>query len=528
MSQIVYRGNLSAKAFPLLTDYQGRTVIIPGPDNTFNRSLTSAEDVDKDVGIPTVYYCHNVLPAPYGFNSVGYEKLINPLSVGETNFNYALLVRSNAVSPTVNGPRVYFTSFPNGQCYTSALGGNSWQLITTVVPGVTAATVVTYASVQGISYIFFSKIGCYKYDSASNTLIAVALTGLIQSKIVGVATYQGYLIVYDDNSVYWSSVLDIDYTLNSVDFTPSLLTGAGNIRPEGARGPITIVRAATFGLSIYTASNIVSAVYSGNSRYPFNFKEVIASGGCMSDDLVAYDANSGSQYAYTTSGLQIVSATATQTVFPEITDFLAGQDFEDFNESTQAFILETLTFPMKKKLSSIADRYLIFSYGKTSLTHAIVYDMSQKRFGKLKYPHTDIFEYEYLDPSATDAPRRSIAFLSPNGQVYVVNPSVTFAQSNGVILLGKFQYSRSRLLSLEGLELQTVHPNQSASAYNLYSATGGTVESVQKVQGYETSVAGQSQRTYKFHKTAINHSILLIGGFFLSSFILTFHIHGRR
>jgi len=83
-------------------------------------------------------------------------------------------------------------------------------------------------------------------------------------------------------------------------------------------------------------------------------------------------------------------------------------------------------------------------------------------------------------------------------------------------------------MSLEGLELQAVHPNQSASVYDMFSLTGGTIESVEKVQGYETSQSGQSQRTYKFHKTAVNHSILLVGGFFLSSFVLTFHIHGRR
>lgn len=527
MAQIVYRGNLSAKSFPLLTDFQGRTVIIAGPDQTYKAAITSQEDTDKDVGIPIVYYCHNVLPASYGFNSVGYEKLIDPLTLGTTGFTSVKLLRSNAISSTVNGPRYYFSCLPTGKCYYSLLGGTTWTLIATTI-SVVSTTVITTASVQGISYIFFSGIGCYKYNSATNTLVSVTLTGLTAANIKGITTYQGYLIAFDDNSVYWSSVLDIDYTLNSVDFVLSLTTGAGNIRPEGARGPITIVRAATFGLSIYTTSNIVSAVYSGNSRYPFNFKEVVSSGGCTSDDLIAYDANTGNQYAYTTSGIQTVTATQTQTIFPDITDFLAGQDFEDFDELTQTFILETLSSPMKKKLSSIADRYLIFSYGKTSLTHAIIYDMAQKRFGKLKYTHTDIFEYEYVDPSATDAPRRSIALLSPNGAVYVLNPSVTFAKSAGVILLGKFQYVRSRLMSLEGLEIQTVHPNQSAVAYDLYSNTGGTIESITKIQGYETSVAGQSQRSYKFHKTAINHSILLIGGFFLSSFILTFHIHGKR
>lgn len=527
MAQITYRGNLSAKAFPFLTDFQGRTVIVAGTDNTFNRAITANEDLDKDVGIPAIYYCHNVLPAPYGFNSVGYEKVLSAVIPDNINFTSVNLIRSNVLSATVNGPRVYFAPHIDGKSFIFGLGAAVWTQVNTLV-SITPTTVVTYATVQGITYIYFSNVGCYKYNSATNTLIPVVLTGLAAANIIGITSYQGYMLAYDTNSVYWSSVLDIAFTLNSVDFTPSLVTGAGNIRPEGARGPITIVLPATFGLSVYTTSNIVSAVYSGNSRYPFNFKEVVSSGGCSSHSLVTYDANTGAQYAYTTSGLQLVTATSTSTVFPEVTDFLAGQDFEDFDEVTQLFVRSTLASPMKKAITTIADRYLIFSYGVSSLTHAIVYDMSQKRFGKIKYPHVDVFEYEYPDPNTTDAPRRSIAFLSPNGEVNVLNPSVTFAKSNGVILLGKFQLMRSRTLTLEGLEIQTVHPNQSAIAYDLVSDTGGTIESVRKVAGFEVSKSGQSQRVYKFHTTGINHSILLIGGFFLASFLLTFHIHGRR
>lgn len=566
MSQVVYRGNLSAKAFPFLTDFQGRTVIVPGNDNTFNRAITANEDLDKDAGIPAIYYCHNVLPAPYGFSSVGYQKIVEPTvfvttepdfrvrpyaysklnpitkivepppppspveinleAVIRVGFEQAFLLRANPLSASDIGPRYYFALTRLGDAYSLALGRPSWSFIQALARD--SNTVVTTATVQGISYIYLSGRGCYKYNAANNSLISVTLTGLVAGNIIGIAAYQGYFIAYDQTSIYWSSLLDIDYTLNSIDFVPSLITGAGNINPEGARGPINLIKPSSFGLSIYTTSNIVSAVYSGNSRYPFNFKEVISSGGCSSANLVCYDANGGAQYAYTTSGLQLVNSTTTSTVFPEITDFVAGENFEDFDEVSQTFVQYVLNVPMQKKLAAVADRYLVFSYGITSLTHAIIYDMSQKRFGKLKYPHVDVFEYEYADTSTTDAPRKSIAFLAASGEINVLNPSSTFGASNGVILLGKFQLARSRVLTLEGLEIQTVHPNQSVSAYALSSNTGGTMESVRKVQGYEVSTSGQSQRIYNFHTTAVNHSILLIGGFFLSSFILKFHIHGRR
>jgi len=527
MSQIVYRGNLSAKAFPFLTDFQGQTIIVPGSDNTFNRSLVSSEDVDRDVGVPIIFYCHNVLPAPYGFTSVGYESIIPALTPATTSFKSANLLRSNALVSGLNGPRFYFSPTVSGTHYTYILGGTKWTAITTTV-AITSSTKVSFATVQGISYIFFSNLGCYKWDSVLNTLTSVTLTSLTPANILGITAYQGYLIAFDTDTVYWSSVLDIDPTTNSVDFTPSLTSGAGSLSPEGARGPITFVVPATFGITIYTTSNIVSGVYSGNSRYPFNFKEVVSSGGCSTSDYVTYDANTGNQYAYTTSGFQTVTATATQTIFPEMTDFLAGSDFEDFDESTLQFTGQTLTSPMKKKIVSIADRYMVISYGVTSLTHAIVYDMTQKRYGKLKQDHVDCFEYEYLDPTLADAPRRSIAFLKSDGSVNLVNPSVQFAQSNGVILLGKFQYVRSRWLSMEEFVYQSTHPTQQSNAYLLTSESGGNLESCSYSQFYDVTPSGESQRMYKCHKTGHNHSILLIGGFSLSSFVLTFHVNGRR
>lgn len=526
MSQIVYRANLSAKSFPLLTDFQGRTIIVAGNDNTFNRSLTSPEDTDKDVGVPVAYYMHNVIPAPYGFSSVGYESIIPALIPTSSSFKVAKLLRSDVIAIT-NGPRFYFSPQPSGTHYTYVLGGTKWLPISNSVP-YTATAQLTYATLQGISYIFIPGSGCYKWNSVLNTLVPVTLTGLLVSGISGISTYQGYLIAYDTDTIFWSSVLDIDPTTNSIDFVPSLATGAGSISPEGAKGPITVVLPATFGLAIYTTSNIVSAVYSGNSRYPFNFKEVVSSGGCSSGDLVTYDANTGNQYAYTTSGFQVVTATATQTVFPELTDFLAGADFEDFNETTLTLSRTSLTAPMVKKIVSVADRYLIISYGITSLTHAIVYDMTQKRYGKLKVDHVDCFEYEYLDPALADAPRKSIAFLKSDGSATVVNTSITYAASKGVILLGKFQYARSRLIQLDKVEFQAVHTGQAAYCYDYVSISGGTTESYTRVPGYDATKDNETQRIFNFKTVGTNHSILIIGGFFLASLVLTFHILGKR
>jgi len=527
MSQVVYRGNLSIKQFPFLTDYMGRSIIVPGNDNTFNRSLTSSEDADRDVGIPTIFYCHNVLPAPFGFQSIGYDQIIPPLGSSGTLFTEAQLLRSDQLASGQNGPRFYFAPTVTGIHYTYVLGSSKWTAITTVIP-ISSTTKVSYATVQGISYIYFSGIGCYKWDSVLNTLVAVTLTALNVANIIGLAAYQGYTIAFDTNDIYWSSVLDITPSANIIDFTPSLITGASNIRPEGARGPITFVLPATFGLAIYTTANIVSAIYSGNSRYPFNFKEVVASGGCSDNKLVTYDANTGNQYAYTTSGLQTVTATATQTQFPEITDFIAGESFEDFDEVLMAFTTTALSSPMVKKLTSVADRYLVMSYGITALTHAIIYDMTQRRFGKLKIPHVFCFEYQYLDPTIADAPRRSIAFLKQDGSTYLVNPNIDNPLSAGVLMTGKFQYARSRTLTLDEVAVQTVRPGQCCVMWDFASMSGGTLSSCTKTQLYDATVGNETQRVFNAHTTAMNHSLMLVGGFSLASIQLKFHLGARR
>jgi hypothetical protein len=527
VSLITYRGNLSAKALPFLTDFQGRTVIVAGPDNTFNRSLVSTEDVDRDVGVAIAYYAHNVIPAPFGFQSVGYESIVEAITPASTLFEDVEIIVSNALSASVKGPRVFFSPQFSGAIYTLALGDTVWTACATSVP-YTQNSLITYATVQGITYIYFTGQGCYKYNSATNALIAVTLTGLVAANILGIASFQGYLIAFDASTIYWSSTLDIDYTLNSVDFTPSLTTGAGSLKLEGAKGPITFLKPATFGLAVYTTVNIVSAVYSGNSRYPFNFKEIVASGGCADPDLVTYDTTTGNQYVYSTSGLQLLSSTSTDTKMPEVTDFIAGANFEDFDEATLTFSFEQLSIPLKKRITSIADRYMIISYGKTSLTHAIVYDMSQKRYGKLKVPHVDCFEYEYLDPAVVDVPRKSIAFLQSSGAIVVVDTEVDSPRSSGVILLGKFQYVRARLLTLEEVVMQSVGLNQSCAAYDFASVKGGTIDSCTKYTGYNASVPADRQKIFKFHNTALNHSIMFVGGFSLSSFVLAFHVHGNR
>lgn len=71
MTQVPYRANLSSTVFPMTLAKAGRTVIIGGSDQNYDRRIDPEGSV-RDIGIPQLLYCENILPTPNGFQSIGY------------------------------------------------------------------------------------------------------------------------------------------------------------------------------------------------------------------------------------------------------------------------------------------------------------------------------------------------------------------------------------------------------------------------------------------------------------------------
>ncbi len=514
MAQITYRGNLSAKVFPFVSEYFGQSIIVPGADQNFSRQLSSSEDLDKDKGIPQIYYGHNIMPTADGFQSIGYTTAISDAKDGFTN-RYTLR--------DVNGDEVFYAQNSEGNNYILPFGGSTWTQVNTISG--TVGTLITTATVNGQSFIYFSGVGCYFYNAASGHLEPVTLTGLDTSVIIGITSAAGYMIAWSSNSIAWSSTVAHTIPSDPIDFVPSLITGAGGGNVEAAKGKITLCVTNYLGIIVYTTDNAVAALYSGNPRFPFNFREIVASGGLANQALVCSDVSNGNHYAYTTSGLQLISASSTQTIYPEITDFIAGKYFEDFDESTLEFVTTILTSPMKKALATVSDRYLVISYGVTSLTHALVFDVIQKRFGKLKIPHVEAFEFKTLGPEVTETPRNSLGFLQTSGTIQVVDFAYASRTSSGVMLLGKYQYVRNRLLQLDSVQFENVRVGNSFKLYSIPSLNGKTLGT--PILGY-LAVNSGNFRKYNFRTTAVNHSLLCLGNFYATSLELTFNIAGRR
>lgn len=512
MAQVITRLNLASSAFPFLSEFSGRGIIVKQTDQNYLPSVTSKEDLDKDIGVPQVYYCHNVFATGQGYQSVSYTKATTSIVLDKTNMR--------GIIPVIDdqGHKIYIGWDSAGVLYRTTVPLFSlWTSFQTIAAFGTRE--ITSCVVSGITYVYVSGTGCYKYDFTTNQLVPVTLTGITPANALGIFACQGYMLVYSTNAVLWSSLAD------PTDFTPSLTTGAGGGQVQNIRGDIVCCVAHTIGFIVYTNQNAVAATSSGNFRYPFNFKELVASGGLFSKDLVTYDSNTGSHYAYTTSGLQLISLQQAQTTIPELTDFIAGSVFEDYDEVNQKFNVTHLAVPMKKRLNLVADRYLVISYGVSSLTHALVYDTVSKRWSKLKIDHISCFEFNLLQAeTSVESPRRSMAFLQKDGSIQTVRIDTRDPAASGVVLLGKIQYIRQRVTSLYSVEIENIEPGANFSLTDLYTLNGKTLLSS---SGYCTDTTTQ-MRKYLFNVVGTNHSLLFLGDFNLVCIVVATGVHGRR
>ena len=99
------------------------------------------------------------------------------------------------------------------------------------------------------------------------------------------------------------------------------------------------------------------------------------------------------------------------------------------------------------------------------------------------------------------------------------------ASAHGVVLLGKLQYVRQRLVTLHTLAVENVPQGSAFTCTDLYSLDGknATAEKV----GYELRSIDLF-REYAFNTSAINHSFLFKGAFNLVSLVAYYSVHGRR
>lgn len=489
--------------------------MVPQIDQTYIPGISAdpaATPLDK--GVPELYYCHNVMPSTYGFQSIGYKTLY----AGDSSNKIQDVKLFQA---TTEGLTTYVSwDYQLAQTIKFLQDDGTWERPNGATDNLSIHNYLSVATVNGVSFVCVSGRGTYTYTKASNTLNPQVLSGLSDGAVLGVLAANGYMIAWSSTGVNWSATND------PLDFVPSDVTGAGGGAVQELKGPIVWCQPTSYGFIIYTTQNAVSVTYSGNSTFPFNFKDLGGSGGIASSALVSQEST-GFQYAYTTNGIQKIFHTGATTFLPYVTDFLAGKIFEDFDENTNQFLISHLSTVMRKKVTLISDRYLIVSYGISSdamLTHALIFDIVAQRMGKVRINHNAAFEIQNLAPEVVETPRDSIGFLNESGMVSTIDFDTMSADSHGVSIYGKYQLIRSRKTQLDEVFIENSGQTSALEVFDLVSYNGK--DAVAAVPGYEAE-RGTNSRKYLFDDVGENHSILLKGSFNIISMELMTHSHGR-
>lgn len=467
MSRIPIRISLDSANVPMLSYQSGPTVVYVKEGMAKLRQEVKATEAPWELTEPQLIFAENVMPIPRGLNSVTYSSKVAGIS-GATKFSKAGVYRTstNAVG--------YWAVTTDGKLYTSPVTGVSWTERT--LPGWPVNWEITTAKINGSTYFYVSFYGCYRFNP-DGTITSITLTGLTTTSIKGIAAAIGRLFAYTSTFLHYCSEVDI------FDFTPSSITGAGSTQIQYVRGDILMMDSTSFGLFIYSKENVVACQETGNVAAPYLFSEVENSAGISDLELVASAPGLDAVYAFGSGGLQLVGVKQAVPIFPEISDFVALRSFESYDYVLHKIVKQTFISRMKVKLAYVASRYLVVSYGITSLTHMLVYDTALRRWGKLARQHVDVFTIsealtaggyiEFDDMavaansviiSAAETKIQTAAFLSnqetfavmgADGSIEVVDFNFVGAPAlQAVCVFGRIQLRRGRDSSLHEVFLE--------------------------------------------------------------------------
>lgn len=541
--QIAYRANLTVGFMPFLSSMQGQTVIVPKQDQnvTPRDSVLSGEtQADRDRGFPQAYYMHNVFPTNYGYKSIGFLEKIAGINV-ET-FNEIFILRD------VNENKFLYSPV-SGKHYVFDGTVGAWTASSAQI--ISSSGNVTVAYINGATYICFQGIGIFQYDTVTKLLVAVVLTGITATLINGITSSNGFLIAWDNLTVYRSQATSV------LNFTSDPFLGSGSSIPNDIKGTIVCCLPITDGFIIYCTKNSVGASFQNNIQYPFIYKEVKGSGGIQSPAQVTWAANLGVHYVWSLNGLLQLNKTVAMQVFPEVTDFLTAKQYESYDLATNTLSIVNTTDPLLVRLALISDRYLVISYGITSYTDALVHDLGYHRWGKVKIDHVAAFEWyqpnlygnvtwndfgelawadlgntswaDLANGLATsEAANEIVAFVQNDGRIITLTLDNVSSADTGILILGKYQFTRDRFLVLDEVAIQTAPPNNlDFTVVDLYTLDGKNYQpAIPLFPDPDNNPTGNYVNFFSDIE-AKNHSLCLQGNFNICDLEFLFHLGGH-
>lgn len=523
----IFRLNIKASHFPLLSSHMGASIIQrqPGDSDYIVTDAYTGRVANNEIGIPDAIYMHNVMPTSFGYQSVDYKRVHQHLISEELDFNRIIPLRG------LDEYKKYLVPAKGKNYIMDTHMGTFYRTAQSAFYPTNAE--VTHAYINGRTLVAYANLGWLEYDPLSNSLGPIIPTGLAPEGVKGITNANNYNIAWDHDRVYWSSSVD------PLDFTPSLTTGSGSGKPQAIRGAITCCLPIHDGFIIYTTQNAVTALWSGNALNPWIFREIPGSSGVQSPEHVSYEANYAGHFAWTAAGLQRVERNEAETIWPEITDFLAKREIEEWINGApdiagaQRFNshcvpeLHSRMLPeqVQVKVSFVSARFVAISYGDNQrlFSHCLVYDLALRRWGKLQIPHVDCFEYTPPGQKVAQ-PLESFGFLQVNGTIQTVDFSEQRVCLNSALIYGRLQYSRGAKTLLEEITLD--YTADSNPVLHILSSYEGRQwdERTAPLQIHRDSL----RSVWQSRETGEAHSLLITGNFSLATILVKVANRGRR
>jgi len=359
--------------------------------------------------------------------------------------------------------------------------------------------------------------------------------------------------MYSDITVAWAAFngTAFDYAI----YANGEFTGSGYQIPEDVQGTIKACISLPGGFVIFTAKNAIAATYHSQSiAAPWVFREIAGAGGIESYEQATVEGSLGALIAYTTTGLQKVSLNSSEEAYPDVSDFIAGRYIERYSFGTQTLTQASTTLDMFVKITNIANRYLVVSYGTFPkvFSFALVYDMTLQRWGKLRIVHRDCFYYNYGaitadltysmlgdipydDPelgtydstteqsNAIVAAQHGLAFMKANGSVHLADWSslIRDTEDEAVAILGRIQLTRTSHAQFNRAEIEGL---ASGRVFLQPSYNGRTLEAAIPLTDIE---AAPNYRIVGGMIDCKNFNMVIEGTFDLSTMILEATTSGK-
>jgi hypothetical protein len=539
MPQISYRANLAAASVPFSgPDQMGQSVIVPGPDHTFSRQLSARADQDRSVGIPQVYYIRNVIPVDSGFAAAPNHAGLNTVDLG---FRFQGASNPEDVYTHVS---VYRTGGSAQITYLHSRLTGQLHVFNSATPISSSGGTCAIYTLNGITYYFNFTAAAIYTTNGSDVYSAVTLTG-----IPGGTTLRdsnscfGYHIAISRDRVFWSSLTD------PLDFTPSLISGAGSFGIQQALGGLRFILPGASGFFIVCDENIVFLRYTGNPRFPFAAQAVDNSGpmqfwqlneaASLTVQLADKILCSNWQHAVderiivTRAGIAKLSPRTVTAEFPELTQW--NRDFPPsgvlyFPDADTAYGARVTKTAILSVIAT-GESLLFFRYNYTYLGVVYpahwVYDIALQRWGHLdRWPVVSDAGRNFGGNSA-----QALLIVPTSGALARYSAShqslvTSFNTHQGTMMAGRYQYVRARALDLHSV--QTRGNNSAVVCRGIPSGTGSGAGDLRLPSRSTTEGLPHAQTTYYFDGClGHNVSIMFHGAFYIDYLILNFSLHGK-